>query len=99
VCISYRVLVHEGNVVTVEGGVMQEPKVPETVTTLPECTNPVMHTKLVSGLHYFMISDPDLIIIHVCFHLNQFSQYNFMISVPHMCIYNTLTPLILKHDT
>jgi len=44
----YRDLVHEGNVVTVEGGVMQEPKVPETATTLPECTNPVMYTKLVS---------------------------------------------------
>ena len=44
----YRVLVHEGNVVTVEGGVMQEPKAPETVTTLPECTNAIMHTKLVS---------------------------------------------------
>jgi len=41
--------VHEGNVVTVEGGVMQEPKVPETVTTLPECTNPVMHRELVSN--------------------------------------------------
>ena len=43
---------HEGNVVTVEGGVMHKPKevhyLPETVTTLPECTNPVMHTNLVS---------------------------------------------------
>jgi len=52
------------------------------------------------GNHYFMISDPDLIIIHVCyFHLKQFNQYNFMISVPHMRIYNTLIPLIFKHDT
>jgi len=46
--VHYGVLVHEGNVVTVKGGVMQEPKAPETDTTLPDRTNPVMHTKLVS---------------------------------------------------
>ena len=49
---------HEGNVVTVKGGVMQESKAPETDTMLAKCTNPVMHTKLVSKcyiklqLHY-----------------------------------------------
>ena len=42
---------HEGDVVTVEGEIMHEPKrvhyLLETDTTLPECTKPVMHTKLV----------------------------------------------------
>ena len=36
VYVHYVVLVHEGNVVTVEGGIMNY--TPETDTTLPECT-------------------------------------------------------------
>ena len=48
------VFVHEGNVVMVKGGMMHKLKAsalspPETVTTLPECTKPIMHTKLVSS--------------------------------------------------